>query len=206
VVGYSQRQNSDLRPDFLDRFRYRLHFLALACFGVLLIAMTRLHFAMNVSVCFALYGALHASALVIALRDHHSIGRNCIFIAAAAGLSAMTLHVGIATAHWLGPRGGNVALYTALGLSAVTGAASYGVLIRACGIYELTARALAVICLSCMLAAYAAMVTLAHFRFQGQWWPVVLWWYAFSGCLWYLDNYGFFGERTCSGRTPRPRI
>jgi hypothetical protein len=206
VVGYSQRQNSDLRPDFLDRFRYRLHFLALACFGVLLIAMTRLHFAINVSVCFALYGALHASALVIALRDHHSIGRNCIFIAAAAGLSAMTLHVGIATAHWLGPRGGNVALYTALGLSAVTGAASYGVLIRACGIYELTARALAVICLSCMLAAYAAMVTLAHFRFLGQWWPVVLWWYAFSGCLWYLDNYGFFGERTCSGRTPRPRI
>jgi hypothetical protein len=206
MVGYSQRQNSDLRPDFLDRFRYRLHFLALACFGVLLIAMTRLHFAINVSVCFALYGALHASALVIALRDHHSIGRNCIFIAAAAGLSAMTLHVGIATAHWLGPRGGNVALYTALGLSAVTGAASYGVLIRACGIYELTARALAVICLSCMLAAYAAMVTLAHFRFLGQWWPVVLWWYAFSGCLWYLDNYGFFGERTCSGRTPRPRI
>jgi hypothetical protein len=206
MVGYSQRQNSDLRPDFLDRFRYRLHFLALACFGVLLIAMTRLHFAMNVSVCFALYGALHASALVIALRDHHSIGRNCIFIAAAAGLSAMTLHVGIATAHWLGPRGGNVALYTALGLSAVTGAATYGVLIRACGIYELTVRALAVICLSCMLAAYAAMVTLAHFRFLGQWWLAVLWWYAFSGCLWYLDNYGLFGDRTCSGRTPRPRI
>jgi hypothetical protein len=206
MVGYSQRQNSDLRPDFLDRFRYRLHFLMLACFGGLLIAMTRLHFATNVSVCFALYGALHASALVIALRGHPPIWRNGIFIAAAAGLSAMTLHVGIATAHWLGPSGGNVALYAALGLSAVTGAAAYGVLIRVCGIHELTARALAVICLSCLLAAYAAIVTLAHFRFLGQWWLAVLWWYAFSGCLWYLDNHGSSGERTCSGRTPRPRI
>ena len=206
MVGYSQRQNSDLRLDLLDRFRYRLHFLMLACFGALLIAMAKLHFATNVSVTFALYGALHASALVIALRDHHPISRNCIFIAAAAGLSAMTLHVGIATAHWLGPGRGNVALYAALGFSAVTGAATYGVLIRVCGIYELTARALAVICLSCLLAAYAAIVTLAHFRFLGQWWLAVLWWYAFSGCLWYLDNHGPSGERTCSGRTPRPRI
>ena len=30
MVGYSQRQNSDLRPDSLDRFRYPLHFLLLA--------------------------------------------------------------------------------------------------------------------------------------------------------------------------------
>jgi hypothetical protein len=206
VVGYSQRQNSDLRPDSLDRFRYPLHFLLLACFGVLLIAMTRLHFATDLSVSFALYGVLHASALVIALRAHHPIWRICIFIGAAAGLSAMTLHVGMAAAHWLGTGGGNVSLYAALGLSAVTGAATYGVLIRLCGIYELSARALAVICLNCMLAAYAATFTLAHFNFLGRWWLAVLWWYAFSGGLWYCDDQRLSGERTCSGRTPRPRI
>jgi hypothetical protein len=206
VVGYSQRQNSDLRPDPLDRFRYPLHFLLLACFGVLLIAMTRLPFATDLSVSFALYGALHASALVFALRTHHSIWRICIFIGAAAGLSAMTLHVGIAAAHWLGTGGGNVALYAALGLSAVTGAATYGVLIRLCGVYELSARALVVICLNCMLAAYVATFTLAHFHFLGRWWLAALWWYAFSGGLWYCDNQRLSGERTCSGRTPRPTI
>jgi hypothetical protein len=205
-VGYSQRQNSDLRPGSLDRFRYPLHFLLLACFGILLIAMTRLHLATELSVGFALYGALHASALVIALRIHHPLWRNCLFIAAAAGLSAMTPHVGIATAHWLGTSSGNVALYAALGLSAATGAATYGVLIRGCGIYELTARALAVICLTCMLAVYAAIFTLAHFHSLGRWWLAVLWWYAFSGGLWYFDDQGLSGERTCSGRTPSPRI
>ena len=206
MVGYSQPQNSDLRPDSLDRFRYPLHFLLLAGFGVLLIAMTRLHFATDLSVSFALYGALHASALVISLRAHRSIWRNCLFIGAAAGLSAMTLHVGIAAAHWLGPGGGNVALYAALGLSAVTGAATYGVLIRLCGIHELSARALAVICANCMLAAYAAIFILAHFHFLGRWWLAVLWWCAFSGSLWYCDTQRLSGERTCSGRTPRPRI
>ena len=206
MVGCSQRQNSDLRPDSLDRFRYPLHFLLLACFGFLLIAMTRLHFATDLSAGFALYGALHASALVIALRAHPPIWRNCIFIGAAAGLSAMTLHVGIAAAHWLGTSGGNLAPYAALGISAVTGAATYGVLMRLCGIYELSARALAVICLNCMLAAYAAIFTLSHFHFLGRWWLAVLWWYAFSGGLWYCDNQRLSGERTCSGRTPRPRI
>ena len=206
MVGYSQRQNSDLRPDFLYRVRYPLHFLLLACFGVSLIAMTRLHFAADLSVSFALYGALHASALVIALRAQHPIRRNCIFIGVAAGLSAMTLHVGIAAAHWLETGGGSSALYAALGISSVTGAATYGVLIRLCGIYELSVRALAVICLNCLLAAYAAIFTLAHLHFLGRWWLAVLWWCAFSGGLWYCDTQGLSGERTCSGRTPRPRI
>ena len=205
-MGYSQRQNSDLRPDFLDRLRYPLHFLLLACFGVMLIAMTRLHFATDLSVSFALYGAFHASALVIALRTHRPIWRNCVFLAAAAGLSSMTLQVGITAAHWLGTNSGNLALYAALGFSAVTGAATYGVLIQLCGIYELTVRVLAAISLNCMLAVYAAIFTLAHLHFLGQWWLAVLWWYAFSGGLWYFDDQGVFGERTCSGRTPRPRI
>ena len=158
----------------------------LACFGVLLIAMTRLHFATNLLVSFALYGALHASSLVIARRERHPIWRNCLFIAAAAGLSALTLHAGIAAAHWLVPSGVKGALYAVLGFSAATGAATYGVLIRLCGLYQLTAGALAVICLNCLLAAYVAIFTLTHLPFLGQWWLVVLWWYAFSGGLWYF--------------------
>jgi hypothetical protein len=192
----------------LDHFRYPLHFLLLACFVLLMVAMARLHLADDLYAAFALYGAMHASALIIALRAHQPLWRKCLFIVTAAALSAAAVGVGIATEQLLGTRRGDSALYAALGFSAVTGAAAYGLLIRLCGFYELTARAIVVICCSCMLATYAAFVTLAHVHSLGRWWLAVLWWYAFSGSLWYFDrrHQGLSGERTCSGRTPIPRI
>jgi hypothetical protein len=188
LVGYSERQSSALRPASLDHFRYPLHFSLLACFGVLLIAMTQLHLATDLSLSFALYGALHASALVIALRAHHPIWRNCSFIAAASALSAMTLHFGIMAGQLIGTSRGNAALYAVLGLSGATGAVAYGVLIQLSGIYELTSRSLAVVCVNCMLATCVAFFTLARFHSLGRWWLAVLWWYAFSGALWYFDR------------------
>lgn len=187
-MGYSERQSSDLRPASLDRFRYPLHFSLLACFGVLLIAMTQLHLATDISVSFALYGALHASALVIALRAQHPFWRKCSFVAAAAALSALTLHIGIIEGQLLGISREDAALYVVLGLSGATGAAAYGVLIHLSGFYELTSRSFAVLCVNCMLAACAAFFTLARFHFLGRWWLAVLWWYAFSGGLWYFDK------------------
>jgi hypothetical protein len=188
LVGYSARQGSDLRPVSLDHFRYPLHFSLLACFGGLLIAMTQLHLATDLSLSFALYGTLHAAALVIALRAHHPIWRKCSFIAAAAALSAWTLHFGIIAERLLGASRGTAALYAVLGLSGAAGAAAYGVLIRLSGIYELTSRSLAVLCVNCMLASCAAFFTLARFHSLGRWWLAVMWWCAFSGGLWYFDK------------------
>ena len=187
-MGYSERQSSDLRPAPLDRFRYPLHFSLLACFGVLLIAVTQLHLPAGLSLSFALYGALHAAALVMALRAHHPVWRKCSFVAAAAALSAMTLHFGIFAGQLLGTSREDAALYAVLGLSGAAGAAAYAVLIHLSGIYELTSRSLAVLCASCMLAACAAFFTLMRFHFLGRWWLAVLWWYAFSGGLWYFDK------------------
>jgi hypothetical protein len=181
-------QRSDPLPASKDHFRYPRHFLLLTCSSILLGVMSRLHFSSDLSVSFALYGALHASALVLAFRARHPIGQKCLFIAIAAGLSALTLHVGIVGIHLTGTLPGNVGLYTVVGFSALMGAVSYGVLIRIFRIFELNALSIAVIAVGCTLATYIAAYTLAHSHFLGRWWLAVLWWYAFSGGLWYYDR------------------
>jgi hypothetical protein len=150
--------------------------------------MRQLHLATELSFSFALYGALHAAALIFALRAQQPIWRKCLFIAAAAALSAMTLRFGITAGQLLGTGRGNAALYAVLGFCGATGAAAYGSLIHLSGIYELTASSFAVLCVNCMLATCAAFFILARFHSLGQWWLAVFWWYAFSGGLWYFDR------------------
>ena len=187
-MGYSEGQGADLGPPSLGHFRYPLHFALLGGFGLLLIAMTQLHLAAGPSLSFALYGALHAAALAIALRAHHPIWRKCLFIAAAAALSAMTFRFGIIAGQLLGASRGNAERYAVLGLSGAMGAAAYGILIRVSGIYGLTARPLAVIGLNCMLATCAAFFVLTRFHSPEGGWLAVMWWCAFSGGLWYFDE------------------
>jgi hypothetical protein len=167
-------------------FFYVRHFLLLTCFGVLTGLMSRLHLSSDITGSFALYGALHALALILALRARQSIWRRCLFIALAAALSALTLRLGILETHVSGKLPGNIGMYAVSVFSAMTGAAAYGISIRLFGIYELTLRELAVIAIGCMSATYLGMLTLAHSL--GPWWLAVLWWYAFSGALWYCDR------------------
>jgi hypothetical protein len=169
-------------------FLYTRHFLLLAGFSVVVVVLTRLHFLTDLSVCFAVYGALHASALVLALRSGQPIWRRCVFIALAAGLSVMSLRIGLFGGHLSGGLPGNTALYAVLGFSAVIGALTYGILIRLFGFYELTIGGLALIAAGCLLAAFLAFFSLAHVHFLGRWWLAVLWWYAFSGGLWFCDS------------------
>ncbi|MGB6310056.1 MAG: hypothetical protein WBF89_19895 [Steroidobacteraceae bacterium] len=161
----------------------------LACFGLSLIALARLHPADDLTMDFALYGALHASALIFALRARLPMGRACAFILMAAALSAMTLRVGLFVAQSLGTTRLDAVLYTVLGFSAAAGAAAYGILIRVSGIYTLlSARALAMASIGCLLAAPAALFSMTHLPVLGRWWLAMLWWYAFSGSLWYADD------------------
>jgi hypothetical protein len=179
---------SDLVSTSVNHFLYPRHFLLLTGFSILLGVMSRLRFLSDLSVSFALYGALHASALVLAQRARHPIEQKCLFIAMAAGLSVLTLNVGIFGMHLTGTLPGNLGLYSVMGFSALTGAVSYGVLIRIFRIYELNAASIVVIAVGCTLATYIAAYTLAHSQFLGRWWLAVLWWYAFSVGLWYFDR------------------
>jgi hypothetical protein len=172
----------------MGHFLYARQFLLLAGFAVLLAVITRLHLLTDMIVCFAVYGALHASALILTLRARHAAWRSCLFILSAAALSVMTLRVGMFAGRLSGTLSANLAIYAVLGFSAVTGAVAYGILIRLFGIYELTLRLLAVIALACLLATFVAFFTLTLSHSLGRWWLAVCWWYGFSAGLWYCDR------------------
>jgi hypothetical protein len=188
---------------------YARHFVLLTIFSVLLCVTSRLQVSGGLAVSFAAYGALHALALVLALRMRRPLLQLCIFIAMAAALSVMTLRIGLIGMQVSGTLLPNVRLYV-LGLSAMSGAVTYGILIRVFRIQELSLPEIVVISIGCMFATYVAIFAVKHFQSLDTWPLAVLWWYAFSGSLWYFDRrhaaQGLSGERTCSGRTPRPRI
>jgi hypothetical protein len=167
---------------------YPRHFLLLGAFGVALAVISRLHLLSNLDASFALYGALHAAALVLSLGTRRSAWGRFLFIVLAAALCVMTLHLGTWIMHRLGRLPGNIGLYTALGVAAWTGAVAYGISIRLLGMPRLKPRSLAVIGLGCVLAAYAAFLILGQVHFLGRWLFPVLWWFAFSGGLWYRDR------------------
>lgn len=171
-----------------NHINYPRHFLVLAGFGALVAAISGLHLSTDLFASFALYGALHSTALVVALRARRSIWKMCLFIALAAALSAITLRAGIFAGQLSAALARNIAPYAVLGLSAAAGAAAYGILIRLFGIYELSPSSLTVVAFGCMLATWAALFALAHIHALGPWWLAVLWWHAFSGGLWYFDR------------------
>lgn len=184
----------------MSRLFYPRHFLLLACFSILLAVMTRLSLTDNLAVSFVLYGALHASALVLSLRAPQPIGRSCLFVVVAAGLCVITLRVGMVGRHLFGALPGNLGPYTALGVASATGALTYGMLIRLYGIFPMTRVSLSAISLGCVLATFLALFSAGPLHFPAPWWLTVLWWHAYSGGLWYVDQQH---GRAQQGRRPR---
>ncbi len=169
--------------------------------------MAQLHVSGPIVVSFAIYGALHAAALIMSLRARQSLRRVSLFIVLSAALSGVVVRIGIAGMQVSGPLPAYLTAYVVLGFSSMTGAVGYAVLVRLFAISGLGPREVVVISIACMSATHLAIFTLKHSHFIGSWWLAVLWWYAFSISLWYFDRAkGARGEQTCSGRTPRPRI
>ena len=199
-MGRADRQGTDLRKiddsrainsaAYMKHFFYGRHFALLACFSTLIGVVGSLHLAPNISSSFAIYGALHAAALVLALRSRHSIWRRCWFVAVGAALSVLALRVGTFAGQLTGIGPGNINFYWLLGLSAATGAVAYGLSIRVFGFHALTAPALTAIAAACILATCIGGFSVTHIRLLGPWWLAVVWWYAFSAGLWHFDSRG----------------
>ena len=168
--------------------KFSRHFSLLSAFEALTCILSRWAFPATLSVAFALYGALHATALLLSCSTPPSVARSGLFAAAAATLSALTFHLGILGTHLSASLPGGVGPYLVLGFASVTGAIAYGVCICLFKLYRLTAAMLAMISLGCLSASCPALWALTQFPFLGPWWLAVVWWYAFSGGLWYCHR------------------
>jgi hypothetical protein len=167
---------------------YRRHFLLLTVFGICVITASLAHATLDLLLSFAVYGALHAAALVLALRVAEPFWRKCVFVAVAAVLCVLTVRIGVYAGRWLAISTAGAGLYLLFGLTSVIGAAAYGILVAAFGFAQLTARSLAAIAAGCLFATTIAVFSLLRAHFLGPWWLAVLWWYAFSAGLCCFDG------------------
>ncbi len=168
---------------------YSRHFAALGCCGIVAALIARLHILPTAAEYFACAGAFHATAVVIALSSPTPFWRKGLFVAMAAGLCVLTYRAGIAGRSLTEAFAGSSGWYWPLGFSAVAGAVAYGISMRrVLGIHTLTARSLAAIAVGCLLATFLAAFSAVKIPGLGVWWLAVLWWFAFSGGLWYFDT------------------
>jgi hypothetical protein len=137
---------------------------------------------------FALSGALHAGALCVALRAPESAVRKCLFIAIAAFLSVLTLYMGILSLQLFAVLPASERLYLVLGTCSMTGAITYGILVRSFWMRKLSSRSILAIAVGCVAGAFVAFLARSHFEFLDAWVMAAAWWCAFSGGLAYLDR------------------
>lgn len=170
--------------------KFKEHFLWLAA-AVLLIAALDLAnlFREPYLPSFAMYGALHALALILAMSGaRHSTGRKILFIGCAAALNVAVLYAGIICLEALGNVLAALRLYLALAICALFGAIAYGFLIRFFWWPEFRPRSIAQTAFGCMAAAVIGMGIQNLTQPFGNWWLVAVWWLAFSAGLWGADR------------------
>jgi hypothetical protein len=171
-------------------FNYRRHFALLAVAVVLAFLISHWDlFGEPFLPTFALNGALHASALVLALREPALLVRKCLFVAIAAALSIVTLYIGIIGLQLFAALPSTERLYAVLGVCSVAGAITYGSLIRFFWMKKFSSRLILAISLACAAATMLAFLIASQFKFVEGWWLTAAWWCVFSAALWYFDTH-----------------
>jgi hypothetical protein len=166
---------------------YARHFGLLVCLAAVLAATRRWSPAIGVVATFGIYGALHASTLVVTLRAHPRAGRRLLFIAIASSLSMLSAALGVSASHFVGGSMGIARTASLLSLSSGIGAAAYASLIRRFFAAQLTLSAIVAIVLGCIVATLAMLVSGIHLK-GGVLWVAVSWWFAMSLGLWFHDG------------------
>jgi hypothetical protein len=175
----------------MGKFHYTRHFGLLAAATVIVFLLG--HWSLlsdSLIVVFAINGVLHAASLVLALRTPQSLARKSAFVAIAAALSVLTLYIGIVCLVLFAVLPGNERLYVVLGVCSLSGAITYGSLIRMFWVRSFSSRVVLVISVLCMLATSLAFFARTYSDFFGGWWLTAMWWFALSGGLWFFDTHG----------------
>jgi hypothetical protein len=172
----------------MEHFHYARHFRLLTVGVAVLFLFNRWDlFNDPLLATFGLSGAIHACALVLSLRTPQTWLRKCLFIAIGAALSVFTLYVGIAGLVLFAVVPGNERLYMVLGLCELSGAMTYGTLIRLFWMAKFSSRSILAMAVGCLAAAFIAFFVRSYWQFLEGWWFAATWWFAFSGGLWYFD-------------------
>ena len=171
----------------MGHFHYARHFSVLAAATVILFLLG--HWSLlndSLIATFVINGTLHAYALVLTLRSPESLARKSAFIAIAAVLSVLTLYVGIIGLVLFAVLPGNERLYVVLGVCSLSGAITYGSLIRLFWMRNLSPRLILAMSALCVLTTSLAFFARTYSEFLGSWWLAAAWWFALSGGLWYF--------------------
>lgn len=174
----------------MGHFNYPRHFGVLGIATVLIFLLSRWSVLSDSLVAsFAINGALHAVALALTARALQPPWRKLAFIGLAAGFSVFTLYLGIFGLVLFAVLPGAERLYAVLGLCALSGAITYGALTRLFWLGKFPSRLILSMAFLCVLAVWLAFFIRSRFEFLGGWWLAAVWWFAFSGGLWFFDTH-----------------
>ena len=181
----------------VSAINYPRHFALLAVAAVALFFIEPLSFPpwlARFTFFFTLFGALHAVALVAALRAG-ALWRRAAFVVVTSALSGVVPYAGIALARLVSLDA--VALIAAMAFGSLVGASGYWLLVRTFWFSKLNSRdgAIAVsLCVGATVSGFVLAVVLSGFGSHNSvvtdLLPTVFWWYAFSYSLWRSERPG----------------
>jgi hypothetical protein len=196
----------------MDTLNYPRHFFLLGCGSVALVLLLRLPTALPYDRLYflcGLSGALHAIAVVLALRSQASRLSRFGFVVATAALSIAAPFAALQLIELLGLRG-IATIFVALALTSAIGAVSYWLLVRVLWARFLSPRSLLVTVGSCLLATFIATVAISVASSLRDVLLPMLWWLAFSASLLMADRHNMaanpYEASSCQDVAGKPRM
>lgn len=125
-------------------------------------------------------GALHAGTLILSLRGAASLRRKLLFVAITAALSIMSLYIGVIALVALAVLPDSERLPAVVAIAAMTGAITYGSLVRIFWLRGVKPRAILGVATMCAVTTVAGYILKSKFELSGMWWLAVIWWLTFS--------------------------
>jgi hypothetical protein len=172
----------------MQYFNFRLHFILLSVAIIVLAGLSFLPLYDDPLFACAANGILHATALVASLRASTTALRRLLFAALTAGLSIMSLYVGIIALVALSILPDSQRLPAVVVIASMCGAITYGSLVRIFWVRAIRPRVILGLAAVCSGATLSGYILKLRFDWTGTWWLAAIWWLTFSLCLKFFGN------------------